>query len=47
MVPLDTLVTKYGATHFHTALACFIALTCAQLERKLWGVCIPFSKLPV
>jgi hypothetical protein len=53
MVPFGTLVAKYGATHFRTALARFIALTNepnltrAQLERKLWGVRIPFNKLPV
>jgi hypothetical protein len=53
MVPLDILFTKYGAIHFHTALARFIALTDepnlthAQLEQKLWSVCILFSKLPV
>ena len=53
MVAFDILVSKYGATHFRTALARFIALTNepnltrAQLERKLWGVRIPFNKLPV
>jgi hypothetical protein len=53
MVPLDTLVTKYGATHFDTALARFVALTNdpnltrAQLERKVWGIHFPFTKLPV
>jgi len=53
MVPLDILVAKYGTTHFRTALACFIALTndpnltCAQLDQKLWGIHIPFSKLLV
>ncbi len=52
-VPLDVLVSQYGATHFRTALERFIALTNepdltrAQLERKLWGVRIPFTKLPV
>jgi len=52
-VPLDVLVANYGATHFRTALERFVALTndpnltCAQLERKLWGICIPFNKLPV
>lgn len=52
-VPLDVLVAEYGATHFRTALARFIAatndpgLTRAQLERKLWGVRIPFNRLPV
>ncbi|KAF8806355.1 hypothetical protein BYT27DRAFT_7257744 [Phlegmacium glaucopus] len=52
-VPLDVLVAKYGATHFHTALAHFIALTNdpnltrAQLERQLWGIRIPFNRLPV
>ena len=52
-VPLDVLVTKYGATHFRTALARFIALsndpdlTRAQLERKLWGIRMPFTKVAV
>ena len=52
-VPLDVLVTKYGATHFHTALARFIALsndpdlTRGQLERKLWGIRMPFTKVAV
>ena len=41
MVPLDMLVANYGATHFCTALARFVALTNepdltrAQLERKI------------
>lgn len=53
MVSLDVLAAKYGAIHFRTALARFIALTNepnltrAQLERRLWGVRIPFNKLPV
>ena len=53
MVPFDILVAKYGATHFRTAVAHFIALTNepnitrAQLERRLRGVHIPFNKLPV
>ena len=52
-VSLDVLTEKYGATHFRTALARFIALTNdpnltrAQLERRLWGIHIPFNKLPV
>jgi hypothetical protein len=52
-VLLNTLVTKYGATHFHTALARFVALTNdpnltrAQLERKVWGIYFPFTKLPI
>ncbi|KAF8811590.1 hypothetical protein BYT27DRAFT_7231651 [Phlegmacium glaucopus] len=52
-VPLNVLVTKYGATHFRTALARFIALsndpdlTRAQLERKLWGIRMPFTKVAV
>ena len=52
-VSLDVLAEKYGATHFRTALARFIALTNdpnltrAQLERQLWGIRIPFNKLPV
>jgi hypothetical protein len=53
MVPFDILITKYGATHFPTALARFVALTNdpnltrAQLERKVWGIRFPFTKLPV
>jgi hypothetical protein len=53
MVPFNVLVAKYGATHFRTALARFIALTNepnltrAQLERRIWGIRIPFIKLPV
>ena len=53
MVPLDMLVANYGATHFCTALAHFVALTNepdltrAQLERKIWGIRFPFTKLPV
>ena len=53
MVHFDILVSKYGATHFRTALERIIALTNepnltrAQLERRLWGVRIPFNKLPV
>jgi hypothetical protein len=44
---------KYGATHFRTALARFIALsndpdlTCVQLEQKIWGIRLPFTKVPV
>jgi hypothetical protein len=53
MVSLNDLVTKYGATHFCTALARFVALsndpnlTRAQLERRVWGINLPFTKLPV
>jgi hypothetical protein len=52
-VPLDVLVTKYGATHFRTALTHFIALsndpdlTRGQLERKLWGIRMLFTKVAV
>src|ERR1700678_3854812 len=52
-VPLDTLVANYGATHFRTALARFVALTNdpdltrAQLKRKVWGIHFPFTKLLV
>jgi hypothetical protein len=52
-VPLNTLVQKYGATHFREALARFVILsnnpdvTRVQLERGLWGVRIPFNKVPV
>jgi hypothetical protein len=52
-VPFNILVTKYGATHFHTALAHFIVLsnepglTHLQLKQKLLGVRVPFTKVPV
>ncbi|KJA19341.1 hypothetical protein HYPSUDRAFT_1096163 [Hypholoma sublateritium FD-334 SS-4] len=52
-ISIDNLVSRYGATHFRTALERFVALTNepnltrAQLERKLWGIRIPFTKLPV
>ena len=47
------MVANYGATHFRTALARFVALTNdpdltrAQLERKVWGIHFPFTKLLV
>ncbi|KIM35645.1 hypothetical protein M413DRAFT_20740 [Hebeloma cylindrosporum] len=52
-VHLNTLINKYGAKHFREALARFVILsndpnvTRSQLERRLWGVRIPFNKLPV
>ena len=52
-VPLNTLVQNYGTTNFREALAQFVILsnnpevTRNQLERQLWGVRIPFSKVPV
>jgi len=52
-VHLNMLVNKYGATHFREALARFVILlndpnvTRGQLERRLWGVRIPFNKVPV
>ena len=52
-VHLTTLVEKYGATHFREALARFVILlnnpdvTRGQLERQLWGVRIPFNKVPI
>ena len=52
-VPLNTLVQNYGAANFREALARFVVIsnnpevTRAQLERLLWGVRIPFSKVPV
>ena len=52
-VPLLTISTQYGATHFREAFARFVALsnqpnlTRAQLERAIWGVRLPFNKLAV
>ena len=52
-VQLQTLANQYGAIHFREALALFDALsndpdlTRPQLERALWGVRLPFQKLPV
>lgn len=52
-VLLNTLVQRYGATHFREAFARFVVLsndpnvTRGQLERKLWGVRLPFNKVPV
>lgn len=52
-VHLQTLANQYGAIHFRESLARFIALsndpglTRAQLEQALWGVRLPFQKLPV
>ena len=53
-VTLDSIVTDYGATYFHAALARYVAITCnphftrrAQVERAAPGICFYFSKLPV
>jgi hypothetical protein len=52
-IHLLSLSTQYGATHFREALARFVVLsnqpnsTRAQLERAIWGVRLPFNKLPV
>ncbi|KAJ8468795.1 hypothetical protein ONZ45_g17114 [Pleurotus djamor] len=52
-VPLTQLATEYGATHFREALARFILLqndpetSRRDLERNLWNVRLPFTKLPV
>ena len=52
-VPLLTISTQYGMTHFCEAFARFVALsnqpnlTRAQLECAIWGVHLPFNKLAV
>ena len=52
-MPLLMISTQYGTTHFHEALARFVALsnqlnlTRAQLERAIWGVRLSFNKLAV
>lgn len=54
-VPLHDIIADsgYGATHFRNALARFVVLlnepnlTRAQVERKIWGVRLPFTCLPV
>ncbi|KAF9529836.1 hypothetical protein CPB83DRAFT_924972 [Crepidotus variabilis] len=52
-VHIDSLITDYGATHFRNALARYTVLTNnpnisrANLERALWGVRIPFVRVPV
>jgi hypothetical protein len=52
-VPVERLVEVYGATYFRPALARFIALTNnprllrAQLEAKLYSICMPFHSVPV
>ncbi|GLB39850.1 putative protein Coprinopsis cinerea okayama7 130 [Lyophyllum shimeji] len=52
-VSIDKLVNAYGAKHFRTALARFAGamnepnLSAAQLEARLWGIHVPFCKLPV
>lgn len=53
MVPFERLSMEYGARFFRTALARYIVLanepnlTAHQLERRLWTVHIPFTKVPV
>ena len=53
-VTLDSIVTDYGTTYFHAALACYVAITCnphftrhAQVEQAAPGIRFYFSKLPV
>ncbi|KAF8065173.1 hypothetical protein FPV67DRAFT_1653931 [Lyophyllum atratum] len=52
-VSLERLSSEYGAPFFRTALARYVALTnepnltAHQLERRLWSVRIPFTKVPV
>ena len=52
-MPLLTISTQYGMTHFHKAFARFVVLsnqpnlTRAQLEHAIWGVHLPFNKLTV
>jgi hypothetical protein len=52
-VTLDNLESKYGATHFRTALQRYVVLfnepniARAQLERRLLTVRLPFTKLPI
>lgn len=52
-VTLDNLESKYGATHFRTALQQYVVLfnepniARAQLERRLLSVHLPFTKLPI
>ncbi|KAG6905733.1 hypothetical protein DXG01_001083 [Tephrocybe rancida] len=52
-VSFDHLSTKYGATFFRTALAQYVitvnepALRSNQVERRLWTVHIPFTKVHV
>jgi len=50
---LDNITKTYGATHFRNALARYLlitnepTLTSQQIERRIWGVCLPFTRLPV
>ncbi|KAG6810656.1 hypothetical protein H0H92_010893 [Tricholoma furcatifolium] len=52
-VSFERLATAYGAEFFRTALARFVAITnepglqASQLERRLWTVRIPFTKVHV
>ncbi|KAI9433254.1 hypothetical protein H4582DRAFT_2061067 [Lactarius indigo] len=52
-VPLDRLQDLYGAPLFKVALRRFISATNnpdqtrQQLESSLWGLCLPFNRLPV
>ena len=52
-VSLDRLQDMYGAPLFKVALRRFISVTNnpnqsrQQLERSLWGQCLPFTRLPI
>ena len=52
-VPLDSIETEYGATHFCVALQRYIVLsnssqlTMVQVKHSLWEVHLPFWHLPV
>ena len=52
-VPLDRIVSDYGATNFRHALAVFIAkhnhpgLTRVQLQNSARNIVLPFQRLPV
>lgn len=52
-VSFEKLATDYGATFFRTALARYIVLknepnlTTRNVERRIWTVRIPFTKVPV
>lgn len=50
---LDQIIQHYGATHFRTALARYVALAnrpqlnAADLEQALWNVHIPLRRFTV
>jgi hypothetical protein len=54
-VPLNSIISNYGATFFHDALAHYIAqarnvdqnLTRAQIEHDIQQITLPFQTLPV